>query len=142
MAFLPEATTVTIGGHKDVRDLVYGLAELSGSGSGCTFYESHSGAAYQVPSGKTLRIVGLRLNPTGSGSFKLVYSDNSVGYNTVTAFTNKVTCYGTDGKLMLNQETLYRLIDFSISFDVPTGKYPGVEAGTFSGVITMVGYLY
>lgn len=143
MTYVPNADEIKVGGHTKTGLIIMAQCALSGSTSTGTFVESNGTSGYVVPGGKTLKIIGLRLEPTSTpGTFALAYSDNDLGYSGTTVATNPVYCYGSSANILVSQAPGPTVTEVPTNFDVPTGKYPGIIAGTFYGEITMVGYLY
>lgn len=125
-------------GYSNVGDLVFLCGNMNsgtfvGLGSPTT---TPSNAAFQVPAGKTLRILAIRLTNGAAAdqSGKLVYGDTSVDLQTGgSAPTNVVyQSGGSQAGWQRVQSGVGNQKEFLTNFAVPTGKYPawGSNAGT------------
>lgn len=118
-----------------------------------TFRQPNGTSGYAVPGGQTLTIIGVQIHAAvgSSAQLGLVYSDNDVGFNSTTAFTNPVYQFGDANFSFFRNPgvTANGLApgmpqSFATYFQVPTGKYPGINhtgAGGNSIHITIYGTL-
>lgn len=144
MSYIPNANSMTIAGITITgKEIITGKGLLAGATSTCTFVESNGTAGYQVPVGKTLRIIAIRCASNATtGAFYALYSDNDAGYSGTTAHTNPVVISGVNAYTTYGQTATFTYQDILVNFDVPTGKYPGAAASAYSGEVAFIGYLY
>jgi len=144
MTYVPNVDSITIAGQTFTgKNFIYGKGLLAGATSTCTFVESNETAGYQVPVGKTLKIIAFRCASNATtGAWYGLYSDNDAGYSGTTAHTNPVVVFGSAAYTTYGQTATFTYQDILVNFDVPTGKYPGAAASAFSGEVVFIGYLY
>ena len=136
---LGNVDSLTIGGvtFTDLTNLIVLTGAVGAINNKTTLRKPDGTAGYQVTVGKTLthRAVMLQIkNSTVTSTTypKFQYSDNDVGVDTVTAFTNPVF-YGGDtfnATFGLNVQALAASNHFPIFWSVPATKYSGINAET------------
>jgi hypothetical protein len=146
--------SLTIGGRV-FTDLT-NLKILQGVANGttnvrCSLREAGASAGYQVPVGKTFKVLAVvfQVGASAAGtsnSVAFAYSDNDVGVAASTAFTNPVYIGGNlDNGAYMPLTALSNLTktEFSVNFDIPAGKYLGIQALSTGAVVvraTVYGY--
>lgn len=143
--------TLTVGGRvfTDLQNLIIlkGYAQLS---QNATLRNFTGTAGYQVTAGKTLQIQAVEWQTnsyftTGHSVFVL-QTDNDVGLNTATAFTNPVYPFGnstdTFGGLNVCNDTGTIRSQKVYRFNVAAGKYVSMvnAAGSVNTEVTVFGY--
>jgi len=134
--------SLEIGG-RIFTDLV-NLITLIGAGynpsnTNCTLRKLNASAGYVVPTGKQFRILAIkaRSDVAVDCSFRIVYTDNDMGFGTNTAGTNIVYSGGTtiSSQRQVGVTTSSQR-EFETNFVVPAGKYPSiiVVGGTAASV--------
>lgn len=136
--FMPPAIpALTIAGRvfTDLQNLI----QLRGFAEGtttvrCSMRKQNASAGYQVPVGKKFVVCGIRCRSTVSASnanlmLLLAYSDNDTGVNSSTAFTNAVYLGGSSNLASLGglSEVKDDEQEFTLNFEVPAGKYLGMQ---------------
>lgn len=116
----------------DAANVIILVGRCSGTGQKTTARNAKTGATsgYQVPVGKTLKLIGARIQGTTATLSKaiILYADADVGYDGTTAFTTPIyeSCSAsgyTWGQNLVNGLT----IEVPLSFDVPAQKYVGID---------------
>lgn len=104
------------------------------------------GAGYQVPGGKTFRIIGFGYFTDDTLCPSLGYSNNDVGQQTASSFSSYVDAMnggGTPLQLVYFQTTTTNTIrSIPLKLDVPTGKYVAVSVPGGTGSYTAFVYGY
>lgn len=143
MSFIPTQKTLTVGGRTFTESeitafesgttgvILYGT--LTGSNKYATFRKQDSSSGFQVPAGKTLTIVAIRIwCETASVVFgtQVLYGDNDVGINTATQPTTPVYIGGGSSTntafIPAGQTPNNSFAETSLNFSVPQNKYPAV----------------
>lgn len=140
--------SLTVGGRvfTDLANLItLECFHTSGGSANSTFRVPGGAAGYQVPAGKTLRLwaASMMCNAASSGSPALLYSDNDVGQQTATAYTNPSYKAGADAVPFLYSEgALTSPVERGMNWTIPTGKYVGMKVTGNTNTIQMTVYGY
>lgn len=138
VSFPPAIPSLTVAGR--VFTDLENLTHLRGFAEGTTtvrasFRKLTAVAGYQVPTGKKFVVKAIRCCSTVSSSnanlmFLLAYSDNDVGINSSTAFTNAVYVGGSSNLASIGglSEVKDDVQEFVTNFEIPAGKYVGMQA--------------
>ena len=123
-----ERPYIIIGGRKftDLTNLktLYGYA-AGGASKKCTF-RTAVGDGYQVPVAKKFVVCAVEFTGSAANSFcQLGYSDNNVGLDSATAFTNPVYPGGNISAGALLAATTHTPYQYSFYFEVIASKYLG-----------------
>lgn len=125
-----------------LKTLPFRVTETAGT-LNCTPRLSNGTAGYQVPVGKQFRIVAARIDVftvSGNGGFNIAYADNDMGFSTNNAPVNRVDYAGDANSTPLGSETI-GIVEASIDFVVPAGKYIGIFGnGVNAGNGQLFGY--
>lgn len=146
--------SLTVAGQvfTDLDNLIVLKGGITSTNKRSTPRRGFSTSGYQVPVGKTLRVLALELVVTvvGSGEYlQIGYCDNDLGLAGTTAATNQKTLgtgaavAGGKGDGILQCTTL-GLFSANVLMDVPTGKYLFLEnyqTGSYTAHVTLYGYL-
>lgn len=137
----------------DTTNLLRFYALTSSGAPSSGLYQSFGSTLYQVPSGKTLHIVAVKVSvavsaATGIESFNIGYSDTSMGFNAGSGPTNPVYLNGTaqiggaggSAGIIMFTEGNVTSIEREIDGSVPATKYPFMSAS--SGSYSMSGIIY
>lgn len=123
--------TLTIGGRvfTDLSNLIMLVGCSAGANGNSSLRKPGASAGYQVPVGKSFRVLAVRatISLAGAATQTICYSDNDVGFATATAFTNVVYPGGSydGGTIVFPQAASNTPIEQSMDFTVPAGKYLG-----------------
>lgn len=142
---------LTIGGRSFDSTEMSNLIVLSGavtSTNGSTLRKGNGTSGYQVPGGKTFRVVAIETFNMNSSTAdnspgRLLYSDNDNGMNSTAAasFSNPVYLGGDSGVGGgTGVGTAYGIEQEVVQFDIPTGKYPGLKSNGGNTRIRLYGY--
>lgn len=144
--------TLTVGGRvfTDLANLKILFASVTdATNKNSSFRKDGTSAGYAVTSGKTLTVLAVRLYSgavtVGNANLGFIlYSDNDVGLNSATSFTNPVFSTGTGaGSALWSQggTVLTMPLEAALSFAVPTGKFIGWQNnGTALQTAVLFGY--
>jgi hypothetical protein len=142
---------ISIGGRvfTDLDNLIMLYGWTAGSTTIRTSLRLANGTAgYQVPASRTLKIMAAKIvpcaaTPTGQVVATPCYSDNDVGMESSTAFTNPIYLGGDVGMGLATAGASDNYPEFGVvlDFDVPTGKYPGFQGGACVTSLIFYGYL-
>lgn len=134
-----EIPKLTVGNRvfTDLDNLILLIASCNtgGSANNSTFRLPSASAGYVVPTGKTLYIRALQFDmrvTAVTATPVLCYSDNDVGINSNTAYTNQVY---PGGSAFLGSHIMQSvgIVQVPVQFDVPEAKYPGMAGDTALG---------
>lgn len=128
-----QVPSLTIGGRvlTDLANLKC-LVGYASNGKQCTFRSSDvvDTTAYQVPTGKTFKIVAMRVHcnlaaAVGSSMGAIFYCDNDLGQDSLTAATNVKYRGGasTLGQLIHGFNSITNVLESTFKYDVPADKY-------------------
>lgn len=143
---LPAAIpSITVGGRvfTDLENLItlagYTTNNANPRSTPAPITSSRQTTGYQVPVGKSFRVLAVEVFPTGNvvsngeRVFRLSYADNDVGsVGASTAFTNDTSLVGAVNSLSIgsNANTMASVTGFAQSCNayIPAGKYPAVTS--------------
>lgn len=142
---LGTVTTITVGGKvfTDLTNLKILHCFTSSTGGNGTFRLNGTSVGYQAGA-NGFQIQAVRAFTATSGidsSGQLLYSDNDVGFNSTTAFTNPVYSYGVAGAadLLFKTGTIF---ETAVNFTIPNTKYVSFAAPTATSIYSIVVYGY
>lgn len=123
---------MTVGGRvfTDLTTII-SLCGYCSSNRQFTLRKPGVGSGYAVTTGKTLTIHAAKISctsPAGFYGFECVQSDNDIGVDSATAFTNPVYQFGAATPIMgLNTSSGASEMEYGqIAFPVSALKYPGI----------------
>lgn len=133
--------SLTIAGRTftDFTNLKILQGALSNAASNSTPVIMGQSSGYQVPVGKTFRVLALVVQTSLASAANTIvvlgYANNDAGYNSTTAFIGFV---GVDGGSSPSVETAQVLYvdgnngkqEVAVSFDIPAGKYVALSSST------------
>lgn len=139
--FSSSQPTLQIGGRvfTDLTNLKI-LAGSAGSAKFATLRDVSTGAAYQVASGKTFKVLAVKGVASSATAIEanICYGDSDVGQNAVSGPTNIVYQNGYSGIGSLAGTTPFTI---ETNFSVPALKYPCFNMATAtSGSVYVYGY--
>lgn len=143
--------SLTVGGvtFVDLTNLiVVGAAWQNSTGTKSSTLRKPGGTAgYQVTSGKTLTLRAWHMawhdvTAAANDSVIFLYSDNDIGFDSATAFTNPVYMFGTSSRSTANHAVVANTQDGPLFFPVAATKYAGLSPNVtnVSGSILAFGY--
>lgn len=129
--------TLTIGGRvfTDLTTIKM-LYARQGGDVRSSFRLANGTSGYAVTGGTTLTVYAVAIIPNDSSTigFQLAYSDNDVGSDTNTAFTNPVYWMGASNALhqvaAVGSGMPEAVRSFALNFQVLAAKYPGLQIST------------
>lgn len=146
----PTIPSLTIGPRvfTDVKNLITLTGFVNGTTTVNTTMRQLNGSAGYTPSGaKAFRILAIRLQMqlsavTSGVAGQVLYSDNDVGLNTASAFTNpKYPGNSASSAYVGCQSVLTNTFEAAYDFLVLNGKFPGWTSGS-SAYLTQQIFFY
>jgi len=142
-AYLPQADSLNLGGMTLVSPLTKLKAiYTNGSGNGCvnTPREGASTSGYQVPVGKTFRILMIAGNASASASVQVGYADTDSGACAASLGTNpnyiaSGASASTSPAILMASSTQGSA---SLDFTIPASKYPSIVWSQNSNVSLVI----
>ena len=134
-------------GNRVMTDVKNLIVVRGGCGSGGNLYgtarQLNASAGYQVPVGKTFRVLAVRtLQTTLSQGINTGYGDTDVGKNSGSAPTNSVWASGDKDIIGMINSSQYGEYSWPTNFTIPAGKYPACYVTTGGAAwFEMWGYL-
>lgn len=136
---------ITVGGRvfTDLDNLIVLHGNVNGAANGnSSLRKASASAGYQVPVGKTFKIMAVEGFVTTAGFGALGYADNDVGIASNTAFTNQVNAANSNNNSLAFATTATGNISNNFRFDVPAQKFPLItnSGNTTVGQVRVYGY--
>lgn len=131
--------TLVVAGRTflDLANLKVLLTRTGAATSNGTFRELNASAGYQVPNDKKFVVKAIVWGgQEAAGNMPtLCYSDNDVGVNSSTAFTNVVNMAAIANNMFADGPTAGSYQNMYIDdFEIPAGKYIGVADGNTTDI--------
>ncbi len=144
-AYLPQAETLSLGGLTIASPLTKLKAiYTNGSGNGCinTPREGASTSGYQVPVGKTFRVLMISGNAGAATGVQLGYADNDSGSCNASLGTNPQyiasgSTTGTSPNIISFSASNVQ-VGASLDFTIPASKYPSISWGANTSVSLVI----
>ncbi len=143
--YLPETDSLTVAGRKltQISKLkTFGIRTNGTQHSTFREFNDTSGTGYQVPTGKKLVILALRIEVSSSGTdgCTMGYGDTAV-FESASAPTSAVYALnsGTSDRFLM-QTPASAVKELAVYFEVPAGKYPFVYC--FTNKVFQQAYAY
>lgn len=136
-------------GNRLITDLGSNLIILGATNGASTHFTTlrttNGSSGYQVPGGKSLKIIGYDSSVAvgaAAGGLGILYGDTDVGLDSASAPTNPIyqNANGSASTILLAVSAGF--FGAAVNFTIPTGKYPAVVcAGTIAIYVNIYGYL-
>lgn len=153
MALIPTQATLTVGGRvfTDLANLIvlYGYADTV-SRATLRKMGDQSGAGYQVPVGKTLKVYAMKTvsSDTGGSSVQVAQVDADIGFASATALTNPIY-FGTESSTLTSANVMINPPGVGSTHEVSghplgsvaAGKYVGMDTAGTGSSLFVYGYL-
>ncbi len=137
---------LTVANHlfADVANLKVLHAAFTTGGSGGTFRSGNGTSGYAVTALKTLRIRALKILPrsAATGDIYFCQTDNDVGIDSGTAFTNPVYLGGAATMFINPPATIGATFEVAVNFTVAAGKYLSCRDSAGTARIMAIAYGY
>jgi len=137
---------VTVANHQfvDVSSIKELHASFTTGGSGGTFRLPNGTSGYAVTALKTLRIRALKILPrsAATGDIYICQTDNDVGVDSGTAFTNPSYLGGSAAMFINPPATIGVTFEVALNFTVAAGKYLSIRDSAGTARIHAIAYGY